>query len=327
MSGNATITWKNVAAPNFAASNMLFNESSDRIAEAFTSGADILKGMHEDKSKRLTGEAEGLIANLTDRQTMAADVANITGQFDSRYLDNSAIAAANIAQRDSLLSTENTEQMMDSRSLDMDAQRFENSVMGESHALDIEKARAAIGASNRSGRSGTPGGTDDDYTAIRMEMQQPEFLNTDGSINRKKYLDYHATTGRDSRVPSNIFTNMDSGFAQTVEGKKAARKAKLADKTFETRLKHELDKTKEAFADPEDLLGNRVQSSSWNPIETDSMAKERLNNMMQRDRIKYSKKELAKIYAPGKYDDGVPKWSEYAANRAYIDSLKESVGN
>ena len=133
----SAITWRNVNAPNFAASNLLLDKASDRMADAFTSGRDILKGMHEEKTDRLTGEAKNLIANLTDRETLAADAAGITGQFDSRYLDQGALAEASNAQQKNLLNNEST-------MLDMAAQRYANQIAPEAHALNMQKGALAM---------------------------------------------------------------------------------------------------------------------------------------------------------------------------------------
>jgi len=93
------ITWRNVNAPNFGASNTLLMNATKQLGDAFDSGSQRLIAHGEYNKEKNTGEALAQLGAFGDLDTFAADRAGLMESLKGANIDMAALSAAGDKRR------------------------------------------------------------------------------------------------------------------------------------------------------------------------------------------------------------------------------------
>jgi len=139
------ITWRNVAAPNFAASNALRQAAGRQIGGAFDDVAGVLTDTGERNNQARTQQAISRINALEDPNTLVQDRSRIVAGLNPSLVNLADVNQAGVQRRKDLLNFRNQNQQFDLGGEELIRQQTLNKYLPESEAARVAGVTAQTG--------------------------------------------------------------------------------------------------------------------------------------------------------------------------------------
>jgi len=217
------ITWRNVAAPNFAASNALRQAAGRQIGGAFDDVAGVLTDTGERNNQARTQQAISRINALEDPNTLVQDRSRIVAGLNPSLVNLADVNQAGVQRRKDLLNFRNQNQQFDLGGEELIRQQTLNKYLPESEAARVAGVTAQTGLTQ--GELAYQGTAQNQETAesnasvlsnlayISAEMEQSvydnitnKFAKSEGQITERNQVwdDQLLTTYEDSLTKNGV---------------------------------------------------------------------------------------------------------------------------